>query len=84
MPAVNLTTQFAAAFERAVLDSGLEAYMTSYGLEWFSPPTQPHASVLKIGIGGLPMRRAGANHPFPFTLPPEDVARLAAGQARAD
>ena len=23
------------------------------------------------------MRRAGANHPFPFTLPPEDVARLA-------
>ena len=82
MPATVAANRFRAAFDRAVLDCGLEAYMATYVLEWLSPPTQPHVSVLDIG--NPTMAKAGAANPSPHTLPPEDVARLAAGQARAD
>ena len=80
LPAVMLGCQFHAAFDRAVRDCGLEAYMATYGMEWFSPPTQPHVSVFNDGT--LAWGQAWATNPFACVMPPEDVARLAADPAK--
>jgi hypothetical protein len=76
LPCVSLVAHFRHAYERAVLDCGLEAYLATYVLEWLSPPTQPHVSV--FNTDNPAMAKAGAANPFRFTLPPEDLARLAA------
>ena len=50
--------------------------MATYAMQWISPPTQPYVAVYNIG-NPESMRRGAAN-PFAHTLPPADLARLAA------
>jgi hypothetical protein len=63
-------------FERAILECGLEDYMTSYAIEFVSPPTQPHATV--FNSGNPKIFKAVAASPFLWTLSPDALARLAA------
>jgi hypothetical protein len=76
MPAAMLSNQFIKAFDRAVLDCGLDAYMATYAMECISPPTQSHVSVHNLGNPATV--KAWGHNPFLGSLPPEDVARLAA------
>jgi hypothetical protein len=62
---------------RAVQDCGMETYKSIYALECCSPPTQPYASVNM----NTSMKALAAN-PFPCTLPPEDLERLAANPSK--
>jgi hypothetical protein len=67
---------FTQAFHRVALECGLEEYIATYAIEFVSPPAQPHATVW---YGADPkLFKAVAASPFAFTLPPNDVARLAA------
>ena len=75
-PVNTVTSQFARAFHRATLECGLEDHLATYAIEFVSPPTQPHATVW---YGGNPkLFKALAASPFICTLPPDDLARLAA------
>ena len=75
-PVGTLVNQFVRAIHRAALECGLDDYLASYAVEFVSPPTQPHATVEN---GGNPkMVKAGTASPFVGTLPPNDLARLAA------
>ena len=79
-PVGTLFQMFFRAFYRAVLECGLEDYMATYAIEFVSPPTQPHAS---IWYAGNPKSyEAFAASPFAGTLPPDDLARLAADPAK--
>jgi hypothetical protein len=75
-PVGTLAAQFFQAFNRALLECGLEGYMATYAIEFVSPPTQPHATVWYNGNPKL--YTASAASPFCGTLPPDDLARLAA------
>jgi hypothetical protein len=75
-PVGTLLNQFFYAFNRALPECGLEGYMTSYAIEFVSPPTPPHATVYYAGSPKL--YKATAASPFCGTLPPDDLARLAA------
>jgi hypothetical protein len=75
-PVATLVNQFYPAFHRAALECGLEGHLATYAVEFVSPPAQPHATVFN---GGNPKNFKGnAASPFAGTLPPDDVARLAA------
>jgi hypothetical protein len=76
MPTILGLNHFFRAYERAMFDCGTEEYVATYAMQWISPPTQPYVAVYNIGDPEL-MRRAAAN-PFGHTLPPADLARLAA------
>ena len=75
-PVGTLANQFKMAFHRAALECGLEGHLAAYAVEFVSPPTQPHVTVLNIGNPKL--FKAAAASPFAGTLPPDDVAHLAA------
>jgi hypothetical protein len=75
-PVQLLSAYFIKAFERAAFECGCESYMATYAFEWFSPPTQPYATVMNVGNPET-LKRMAAN-PFGHTLPREDLARLAA------
>jgi hypothetical protein len=75
-PVGTLVSLFLRAFVRAALECGLEDYMATYAIEFVSPPTQPHVTV--ENGGNLKAIKAIAASPFMCTLPPDDVARLAA------
>ena len=75
-PVNTLAQTFSHAFNHALPECGLEGYMTSYAIEFVSPPTQPHATVWYTRNPKI--IKACAASPFAFTLPPNDVARLAA------
>ena len=75
-PLGTLGNLFTNAFTRAALECGLEGYLATYAIEFVSPPAQPHAT---IWYGGNPKHfKALAASPFYGTLPPDDLARLAA------
>ena len=76
-PVNTLVGQFWAAFNSHVaLECGLEGYMATFAIEFVSPPAQPHATVW---YAGNPKHyKAIAASPFLGTLPPDDLARLAA------
>ena len=75
-PVGTLSGLFAPAFHRAALECGLEGHLATYAIEFVSPPAQPHATVF---YGGNPkVYKTVAASPFACTLPPDDVARLAA------
>jgi hypothetical protein len=75
-PVGTLVQVFGAAFHRAVLECGLEEHMATYAYEFVSPPTQPHVTVMNVGNPKI--FKAFATSPFFGTLPPDDLARLAA------
>jgi hypothetical protein len=75
-PVGTLVQLFGQAFHRATLECGLEDHMTTYAIEFVSPPTQPHVTV--TNVGNPKIFKAFAASPFLFTLPPDDVARLVA------
>jgi hypothetical protein len=75
-PVGSLLNQFWVAFSRATLECGLEDYLATYAIEFVSPPAQPHATVW---YAGNPKQfKAIAASPFWGTLPPNDLAHLAA------
>jgi hypothetical protein len=75
-PVGTLVQLFWQAFHRAALECGLEGLFVTYAVEFVSPPAQPHATIF---YGGNPkMYKANAASPFGGTLPPDDLARLAA------
>jgi hypothetical protein len=78
-PMNSLLGAFIRAYERAAFECGCESYTTTYAFEWISPPTQPYATL----NGGDPetFKRIAAS-PFLYTLPPPDLARLAAEPTR--
>ena len=51
-----------------------------YAVEWVSPPTQPYATILNVG--NTEMFKHFAANPFAYTLPSEDLGRLAADPIR--
>ena len=75
-PVGTLINLFWPAFNRAALECGLEGYLATYAVEFVSPPTQPHATVYYTG--NPKVFKALAASPFAGTLPPHDLARLAA------
>jgi hypothetical protein len=75
-PVGTLVQVYIAAFYRAVLECSLGDYMASHAVEFVSPPTQPHATAWYSA--NPKMYKAGATSPFGCTLPPDDLARLAA------
>ena len=79
-PMNSLVAAFIRAYERAAFECGCESYFATYALEWFSPPTQPYVTVMN---GGKPetFKRIAAS-PFTYTLPPPNLARLAAEPSR--
>ena len=80
LPTQVALCQFHRAHDRAVFDCGLEEIKATYALQLVSPPTQPHVAV--INIGNPEMMKRGAASPFGCTLPPADLARLAADPAK--
>ena len=79
-PVLQLTQFFTRAFERAAFECGCERHMAAYAVEWFSPPTQPHATL--FDIGNPAMFKQFAANPCAYTLPPQDLARLAEDPTR--
>ena len=75
-PIGTLIQLFWTAHYRAALECGLEDYLATYAVEFVSPPAQPHATVWYAG--NPKMYKAFAASPFANTLPPDDLARLAA------
>ena len=75
-PTLVSIAHFFRAYERAMFDCGVEEYVATYAMQWISPPTQPYATVQNIG-NPEGFKRIAAN-PFGYTLPPPDLARLAA------
>jgi hypothetical protein len=67
---------FFRAFERAAFDCNLEDIMTTYAMQWVSPPTQPHLVVKNLG--NPKFWKGIATNPFYGTLSPEDLAHMAA------
>ena len=75
-PVNTLVHLFFFAVNRAALECGLEGHLATHAIEFVSPPAQPHAT---IWCAGNPKSyKANAANPFLGTLPPDDVARLAA------
>jgi hypothetical protein len=72
----TLANLFAGAFFRAALECGLEGYLATYAIEFVSPPAQSHATVYYHA--NPKMFKATAASPFLGTLPPDDLAHLAA------
>jgi hypothetical protein len=79
-PMNSFISAFCRAYDRAAFECGCESYTTTYAFEWLSPPTQPYAMVLNLGNPET-FKRLAAN-PFLYTLPPPDLARLAAEPGR--
>jgi hypothetical protein len=75
-PIQQLSTIFGRAYEHAVFEAGCEGHTVMYGMEWISLPTQSYVATFNLGSPEF-VKRVAAN-PFVYTLPPEDVARLAA------
>ena len=75
-PVGTLVNQFFQAFPRAALECGLEGYMATFATEFVSPPAQPHVTVWNAG--NPKVYKANAASPFAGTLPPDELARLAA------
>jgi hypothetical protein len=75
-PTIQSIAHFQRAYDRAIFDCGVEEYVATYAMQWISPPTQPYVAVKNIGNPEA-MRRINAN-PFINSLPPADLARLAA------
>ena len=75
-PVGTLVQLFWTAHYRAALECGLEGHMATFVIEFVSPPAQPHATV--YDAGNPKNIKAAAASPFYVTLPPDDVARLAA------
>jgi hypothetical protein len=79
-PVGTLINQFWPAFYRAALECGLEDILATFAIEFVSPPAQLHVTVF---IGRNPkLYKALAASPFYGTLPPDDVARLAANPTK--
>ena len=76
MPTIQGIAHFSRAYERAMFDCGVEEYVATYAMQWISPPTQPYVAALNLG-NPESMKRVAAS-PFYNTLPPADLARLAA------
>ena len=79
-PVQQLLVIFVTAWDRAMHECGCETYMAMLAGEWVSPPTQPYVIIPNYG-NREGYKRAAAN-PFGYTLPPEDLARLAEDPAR--
>ena len=79
-PWQQLANIFFRAYGRAVFECGCEGSMAIYASEWFSPPTQPYATVAMLG--NPKGWKLAPSNPFGSTLPPEDLARLAADPTR--
>jgi hypothetical protein len=79
-PTLQGLNHFARAYERAMFDCGVDELVATYAMQWISPPTQPYVAVYNIGDPEV-MKRRSAN-PFAHTLPPADLARLAADPAK--
>ena len=79
-PVQLLTVIFSRALDRATFECGCEGFMATYAVEWISPPTQPYVTVMSLGNPEGYKRIAAS--PFAYTLPPEDLARLAADPMR--
>ena len=79
-PVLQLTQFFTRSFERAAFECGCESHMAAYAVEWFSPPTQPYATL--FDIGNPAMFKQFAASPCAYTLPPQDLARLAEDPTR--
>ena len=75
-PIGSAICHFQRAYDRAMFDCGVEEYVATYAMQWISPPTQPYATVMNLGNPELYKRFAAS--PFVYTLPPPDLARLAA------
>ena len=75
-PVGTLVIQFCRGFERAALECGLKGYMATFAYEFVSPPAQLHATVFYTA--NPKSIKAIAASPFAGTLPPDDLARLAA------
>jgi hypothetical protein len=79
-PMNGVISAFCKAHERAASECGCESYTATCALEWISPPTQPYATVMNAG-NPESFKLLAAN-PFVYTLPPPDLARLAAEPSR--
>ena len=79
-PVGTLAQLFLRAFYRVLPECGIEEHMTAYAIEFVSPPTQPHVNVLYTN--NPKVFKAIAASPFLGTLPPNDLARLAADPAK--
>jgi hypothetical protein len=77
-PVGTLNMQFLQGFLRAAHACGLHGAMATWACEYVSPPTQPYATILNVGIPEH-IKLVVAN-PM-VCLPPEDLARLAADPA---
>ena len=75
-PVYTLAQLFMRGFHRAALECGLEGYLATFAIEFVSPPAQPHATVEYLGNPKI--FKAVATCPFACTLPPDDLAHLAA------
>ena len=82
VPTLHGIGNFLRAYDRAMFDCGVEEYVAIYAMQWISPPTQPYVAVKNIGNPEA-MRRITAN-PFINTLPPADLARLAADPTKQE
>ena len=80
LPVQQLAAQFVQAFTTAAPRCGLKNSASTYCYEFYSPPTQPHVSV--FNIGNPKSAKAFSANPFAFTLPPEDLERLAEDTAK--
>ena len=77
---VNFALQrFAMAHNRLAYDCGLEDFVAAYAMEWVSPPTQPHVTILDYTTSFF--QAIGAS-PFFYVVPPADLARVDADPAK--
>ena len=76
-PVYTLTQLFMRCFHRAALECGLEGYLATFAIEFVSPPAQPHATVYYSASPKL-VKAVASTSPFACTLPPDDLAHLAA------
>jgi hypothetical protein len=72
--------RFAMAHNRLAYDCGLEDFVAAYAMEWVSPPTQPHVTILDNGSPAF-FQAWGAS-PFFYVVPPADLARIDADPAK--
>jgi hypothetical protein len=75
-PLAALSCQFAFGHNRAAHECGFQDFITTYSMQWVSPPTQPYVTLLDCGKPEF-IKAMGTN-PFFYIIPPEDLARLSA------
>jgi hypothetical protein len=79
-PLQQLIMIFGKVIDRAAFECGCKSYMAMFSCEWISPPTQPYVTV--PNLGNPETLKAAAANPFVWTMPPEDLAGLAADPTR--